>query len=111
MVKLQKATPSSLTQSPQVIKIQAADGVSAILKRVRIRLAQKGQAFCEYSLLLVMDKVFQLVTESQFSSPVLKTLGCHSSLTFMDPSSFSLLYCGPGPSPTYGTLYHVPLLD
>ena len=52
----------------KVIKIQAADGVSIILKRVRISLAQKGQAFCYPCLLLVIDKVFQLITESQFFS-------------------------------------------
>lgn len=49
-----------------VIKTQAAAGVSAILKRVNVRLTQKGQASCDNSLLLMIDKVFQLMTESQF---------------------------------------------
>ena len=66
---------------PQVIKIQAADGVCAILKRVSVRLAQKGQAFCEYSPLLVIDKVFQLMTESQFCSAILKTSDGNLSIT------------------------------
>jgi hypothetical protein len=55
------------------------------LMRVRIRLAQKGQAFSDNSLLLVIDKVFQIMTESQFFLLCYKKCyccNCHSIFTF-----------------------------